>query len=86
MKNDDTPSAAATEPPADAADVVNATSTTNDEGGCGLEAFGVGLIGFGVLISIAIPVVIIVGWIPVVIGALVLRHAKRRNANAADAG
>jgi len=58
-------------------------SAAQDDGGCcGPEALGVGLIGFGVLVSIAIPVVIFVGWIPVVAGALILRFARRRAADA----
>ncbi len=85
MTNDDRPSTTTPDPTASAADLYDAPRTSDDgEAGCGLEVVGVALIGFGVLISMAIPVVIVVGWIPVVIGALVLRHAKRRNAKDAE--
>jgi len=84
---DDRSPAEGSDPPADARETTDsgtadAADAADAEGGgcCGLEAAGIGLIGFGVLISIGIPVVIFVGWIPVAIGALMLWYAKRRGA------
>lgn len=61
----------------DGRDGDSSDGTSSDDRGCGPESLGLGLITVGLVVSLAIPLAFLVGWIPVVIGIVILKRRSK---------